>query len=54
MMIVSDKGSMYLSAAEELKSMMELPEIKEELGRRGVTSVLTNTSLKGWLVTNLL
>jgi len=36
-MMISDNGSTYLSAAEELRTMMELPEIKEELGRRGVT-----------------
>ena len=36
-MMISDNGSTYLSAAEELRSLMELPEIKEELGRRGVT-----------------
>ena len=36
-MMISDNGSTYLSAAEELKSLMELPEIKEELSRRGVT-----------------
>ena len=36
-MMISDNGSTYLSAAEELKSMMELPEIKEQLSRRGVT-----------------
>ena len=36
-MMISDNGSMYLTAAEELRSLMELPEIKEELGRRGVT-----------------
>ena len=36
-MTISHNGSTYLLAAEELKSMMELPEIKEELSRRGVT-----------------
>ena len=36
-MMISDNGSTYLSAAEELKSMMKLPEIKEQLSRRGVT-----------------
>ena len=35
-MMISDNGSTYLSAAEELGSLMELPEIKEELGRRGI------------------
>ena len=36
-MMISDNGSTYLSAVEELRSLMELPEIKEELSRRGVT-----------------
>ena len=36
-MMISDNGSTYLSAAEELRSLMELPEVKEELSRRGVT-----------------
>ena len=35
--MISDNGSTYLSAAEDLRSLMELPEVKEELGRRGVT-----------------
>ena len=34
--MISDNGSTYLSAAEELRSLMQLPEVKEELGRRGV------------------
>jgi len=29
--------STFLSAAEDLQSSMELPEVKEELGRCGVT-----------------
>ena len=32
----SDNGSTYLSAAEELHSLMQLPEVKEELGKKGV------------------
>ena len=36
-MMISDNGSTCLSAAEELRSLMELPEIQEELSRRGVT-----------------
>lgn len=36
-MMISDNGSTYLSAAEDLKSLMELPEVKKELSRRGVT-----------------
>ena len=35
--IISDDGSTYMSAAEELHKMMELTEVKEELGRRGVS-----------------
>ena len=35
--MISDNGSTYLSAAEELHSLMQLPEVKEELGRRGVS-----------------
>ena len=35
--MISDNGSTYLSAAEDLRSLMKLPEVKEELGRRGVT-----------------
>jgi len=35
--MISDNGSTYLSAATELQSLMKLPEVKEELSRRGVT-----------------
>ena len=35
--MISDNGSTYLSAAEELRSLMKSPEVKEELGKRGVT-----------------
>ena len=37
MNMISDNGSTYMSAAEELHSLMEKTEVKEELGRRGVT-----------------
>ena len=35
--MISDNGSTYLSAAEELRSLMESPEVKEELDKRAVT-----------------
>ena len=35
--MISDNGSTYLSAANELRSLMELPEVKEELSKRGVS-----------------
>ena len=35
--MISDNGSTYMSAAEELHKLMELTEVKEELGRRGVS-----------------
>jgi len=35
--MISDNGSTYLSAATELRSLMEVPEVKEELSRQGVT-----------------
>ena len=35
--MISDNGSTYSSAAEELHSLMQLPEVKEELGKRGVS-----------------
>ena len=35
--MISDNGSTYLSAANELHSLMELSEVKEELGKRGVS-----------------
>ena len=35
--MISDNGSTYLSAAEELRSLMESPTVKEELGRRSVS-----------------
>lgn len=35
--MISDNGSTYLSAAEELHSLMESPTVKEELGRRSVS-----------------
>jgi len=35
--MISDNGSTYMSAAAELCSLMEKAEVKEELGRRGVT-----------------
>ena len=34
--IISDKGSTYLSAANELDFLIKLSEVKEELGKRGV------------------
>ena len=36
-LMISDNGSIYMSAAEELRLLMEKTEVKEELGRRGVT-----------------
>ena len=36
-LMISDNRSTYMSAAEELRSLMEKTEVKEELGRRGVT-----------------
>ena len=35
--MISDNGSTYLSAAEELRSLLQLPEIKEELAKKGVS-----------------
>ena len=35
--MISDNGSTYMSAAEELHKLMELSEVKEELGRRGLS-----------------
>ena len=35
--MISDNGSTYLSAANELHSLMHLPEVQKELGKRGVT-----------------
>ena len=35
--MISDNGSTYLSAADELHTLMELPEVKDELGKRGVS-----------------
>ena len=35
--MISDNGSTYLSAADELRTLMELPEVKDELGKRGVS-----------------
>ena len=35
--MISDNGSTYMSAAEELRKLMELTEVKEELGRRGLS-----------------
>ena len=39
--MISDNGSTYLSAAEELYSLMQLPEIKEELGKRCDVEIYT-------------
>ena len=36
-LMISDNGSTYLSAADELRSLMEQSEVKEELGKRGVS-----------------
>ena len=35
--MISDNGSTYLSAAEELHSLMQLPEVKEELSKKEVS-----------------
>ena len=35
--MISDNGSTYLSAAEGLRSLMESPTVKEELGRKSVS-----------------
>ena len=35
--MISDNGFTYLSAAEGLRSLMESPTVKEELGRRSVS-----------------
>jgi len=35
--IVSDNASTYLSAADELRSLIHSPEVKKELGKRGVS-----------------
>ena len=35
--MISDNGSTYMSAAEELHKLMKLTEVKEELGRRGLS-----------------
>ena len=34
--MMSDNGSTYLSVAEELHSLMQLSEVKKELGKKGV------------------
>ena len=36
-MMISDNASTYLSAADELKALMQSPEVKRELGKRGVS-----------------
>jgi len=33
--MISNNGSTYLSAAEELRSLLHLPEIKEEFSKKG-------------------
>ena len=35
--MISDNGSTYLSAVEELHSLMQFPEVKEELSKKGVS-----------------
>ena len=35
--MISDNRSTYLSAAEELRSLMDSPEVREDLSKRGVT-----------------
>ena len=35
--MISDNGSTYMSAAEELHKLMELTEVTEKLGRKGVS-----------------
>ena len=35
--MVSDNASTYLSAADELRSLMQSTEVKRELGKRGVS-----------------
>ena len=35
--MISDNGSTYSSAAEELHFLMQLPEVKEELGKKGIS-----------------
>ena len=35
--MISDNESTYMSAAEELHKLMGLPQVKEELGRRGLS-----------------
>ena len=35
--VVSDNASTYLSAADELRTLMQSPEVNRELGKRGVT-----------------
>ena len=35
--MISDNGLTYLSASEELRTLMQLPEVKQELGKKGVT-----------------
>ena len=35
--MISDNGSTYMSAAEELRQLMNSTEVREQLGRRGVT-----------------
>jgi len=34
--MISDNGSTFLSSAEDLRSLIELPEVQKELGKRGV------------------
>ena len=53
--MISDNGSTYMSAAEELRKLMELTEVKEELGRRiplskesQVMENLISTQVKVW------
>ena len=35
--MISDNGSTYLSAADKVHTLMELPKVKDELGKRGVS-----------------
>ena len=35
--MIMDNGSTYMSATEELHKLMELTEVKEKLGRRGLS-----------------
>ena len=34
--MISDNGSTFLSSAEDLRSLIELPEVQEELGKHGL------------------